>query len=325
MALRSEFEKAGAYTASPKEADVILFNSHQLLKETFSLKNNFLEKIFVHRIDGPVYFYRKSQMYVDKAIFKINQLVADGTVFQSKWSQQENKKLFGADFASDVVILNAANPAIFNRQGRLNFETNRKTRLISSSWSQNDLKGFDFYCFLDNNLDFSKYEMIFIGKSPIDFKNIKQTGRVSQTDLAQLLKQSDVFISASRVESCSNALIEALSCGLPCLAFNSSSNPEVLQGGGELFENEQDLLLKLEKIRQNYSHYQNNLPVFSMQKTAHDYLQFMANLCDTIKKPKRIGFWDYLSFLLLQMLMLDGRAREKLTPRPPVHYNYNIK
>ena len=312
MALRSEFEKAGVHTASPKDADVILFNSHQTLKEVFQLKLKFSEKLFVHRIDGPICSYRKNQKYIDKAIFEINKLVANGTVFQSKWSQTENKKMMGANFAFDAVILNGANRCLFNKDNKAVFEPTRKIRLIAASWSKSDLKGFDVLLFLDKQLDFAKYEMVFAGESPLEFTNIKVLGKIPQDDLAKRLKQSDIFISTSRVEACSNALIEALSCGLPCLAFNSSSNPEVLQGGGELFSNEQDLLLKIEKIRQNYRRYQNNLPVYSMQKTTQEYLQFMTNLCYDIKKPKRIGFLGYLRFLWVQIFLIKGKIFNKI-------------
>ena len=70
--------------------------------------------------------------------------------------------------------------------------------------------------------------------------------------------------------------------------------------------------LKLEKIRQNYRRYQNNLPVYSMQKTTQEYLQFMTNLCYDIKKPKRIGFLGYLRFLWVQIFLIKGKIFNKI-------------
>jgi len=87
-----------------------------------------------------------------------------------------------------------------------------KVKLIASSWSNNWRKGFDIYRFLDENLDFSKYEMTFVGNSPVKFKNIKQIPPVESRDLAELLRTHHIYITASQNDPCSNSLIEALSC-----------------------------------------------------------------------------------------------------------------
>lgn len=307
-ALKAEWQKQGVYAQNPKEADIILFNSHQLRVRAFWLKFRFSQKVFVHRIDGPISSYRKNQRYVDRAIFQINQLVADGTIFQSQWSQKENKTLFPFKLEYESVILNAPDPSVFNQTGKKPFQASQKTRLIAVSWSQSALKGFDLYRFLDQHLDFSKYEMVFAGQSPQKFQNINILGRLSQNDLASQLKQSDVFISASKIESCSNALIEALSCGLPCLAFRSSSNSEVLQTGGELFSNEQELLEKIEKISQHYDNYAHRLPVFSLAEKAQQYLDFGQKIRQDVEKglycPKKISFREIFFFVYSCLIFL---------------------
>ena len=53
-ALREYFINRGCYVESPKEADVILFNSHHKLKSVLRLKRKYPQKIFVHRVDGPI-------------------------------------------------------------------------------------------------------------------------------------------------------------------------------------------------------------------------------------------------------------------------------
>ena len=52
--LKRCWEKEGIYTASLQEADVILFNSHQNLATVIAHKKSYPDKIFVHRIDGPI-------------------------------------------------------------------------------------------------------------------------------------------------------------------------------------------------------------------------------------------------------------------------------
>jgi glycosyltransferase involved in cell wall biosynthesis len=92
----------------------------------------------------------------------------------------------------------------------------------------------------------------------------------------------DIYFSGSKLESCSNSLIEALSVGLPCVVANGSSNPEILKGGGELFDGEQDVLQKVEKVSNNLDHYRSKIEVSSMKDVAEKYLSFF----ETIKKEK---------------------------------------
>ena len=40
-----------------------------------------------------------------------------------------------------------------------------------------------------------------------------------------------------------------MSCGLPTVAINSSSNPEIFNGRGELFNNKKDLIPKILKLK----------------------------------------------------------------------------
>ncbi|MCL5010732.1 MAG: glycosyltransferase [Patescibacteria group bacterium] len=299
-ALAGVWQKQGVLAQSPKEADVFLFNSHQALKQVFTFKKKFPEKIFVHRIDGPMQGYRKSEKYLDDLIFKINSLVADGTVFQSNWSREANKKLLPFQKQFETVIYNASNPLIFNAQNKEPFNPKGKIRLAAASWSANLLKGFDTYQYLDGHLDFKRYEMVFVGKSPVKFKNIRQIDALAPEELAQMLKQSDIFVFASKVESCSNSLIEAISCGLPVVAFNGTSNPEVVGGGGELFDNDGQAIEKIEKVAKNYLFYQKNLPRFEIGSVAGKYFNFAKRIFDEAQSgfyyPCQVGFTAGLSF-----------------------------
>jgi glycosyltransferase involved in cell wall biosynthesis len=57
-------------------------------------------------------------------------------------------------------------------------------------------------------------------------RNIYFPGRVK--NVVALLKASDVFCLLSRSEGMSNALLEAMACGLPSVATTVGGNPEVL-------------------------------------------------------------------------------------------------
>src|SRR5207249_7658350 len=133
----------------------------------------------------------------------------------------ERQRSLGFDFKAPRVIHNAADPAIFHATGRAPFSVRRKVRLISTSWSDNVNKGAAVYKQLEKQLDWDRYEFTFVGRSRIPFDKIRVIPPQPSRELADLLRGHDVFITASLHESCSNALIEALSCGLPAVYVES--------------------------------------------------------------------------------------------------------
>jgi glycosyltransferase involved in cell wall biosynthesis len=50
-------------------------------------------------------------------------------------------------------------------------------------------------------------------------------------DVFPLLRTSDMFVLPSRAEGMSNALLEAMTCGLPCIVSNIPANAEVIEDG----------------------------------------------------------------------------------------------
>jgi glycosyltransferase involved in cell wall biosynthesis len=67
----------------------------------------------------------------------------------------------------------------------------------------------------------------------------------ARKDVFSLLKMADVFCLPSRSEGLSNALLEAMACGLPCVATEVGGNPQVVAEGksGFLVPSEQPQLL----------------------------------------------------------------------------------
>ncbi len=230
----------------------------------------------VHRVDGPVSVYRGMDDGTDARIAKINNELADASIFQSHFSLIKHKEL-GFEFANPSVIMNAADPRIFHRHGKLPFDLNRKIRLISTSWSDNLNKGAGTYQWLDRNLDWTRYEYVFIGRLPLPMKNIRVTAPVEPETLATQLRKSDVFITASRNDPCSNSLIEALSCGLPALYLNSGGHPEITGNGGLSFESPEEIPAALERLTASYASYQNGITVPKISDIATRYLEVLEN------------------------------------------------
>jgi glycosyltransferase involved in cell wall biosynthesis len=76
--------------------------------------------------------------------------------------------------------------------------------------------------------------------------NVKLIGQVPT--ILSILKASDVFCLLSRSEGLSNALLEAMACGLPCVATSVGGNPEVVE------EQRTGFLVKPEDVERPASH-----------------------------------------------------------------------
>ena len=156
-------------------------------------------------------------------------------------------------------------------------KTSKKTNLIASSWSNNPNKGFDILIYLDNNLDYSKYNMTYVGSSGAEFKNIISLPPLDSNNLAQVLRKNDIYIIASKSESCSNSMLEALNCGLPVVARDKSSNPEILKGRGELFKFD-DIIEKIDLISDNIKNYEDKIFTVDIKEIADEYNAFFEEI-----------------------------------------------
>ncbi len=253
-ALQNYFINKDSLTNNPYEADIILFNSFPFNREfieyfellSYKLINN--KAIFVHRLDGPMYNVRGTAInqILDKYISIINETLSDANIYQSEWSKHQCKFLGTKGHENEITVLNAPDTSIFFRKS--NKKQGEKTNLIATSWSNNILKGFDTYEYLDQNLDFKKFKMTFVGNTPINFKNIKHKKPLNSLNLAKELRKNDIFITASRDDPCSNSLIEGIHCGLIPLVRNSGGHPEIVKNKEFIFKNNEDLLNKLNKL-----------------------------------------------------------------------------
>ncbi|MGM9929610.1 MAG: glycosyltransferase family 4 protein [Bacillus sp. (in: firmicutes)] len=71
---------------------------------------------------------------------------------------------------------------------------------------------------------------VFMGQGMIDpdCDRILFKGRVSNNEVAKYLNAADVFVLPTRGEGCCNAIVEALSCGLPVVSSNLPFNDDIL-------------------------------------------------------------------------------------------------
>lgn len=294
-ALRNYFIEKKVYEHKAEKADIILFNSHHKINELLKLKQKYPEKIFIHRVDGPVSLIRKNDNYTDKFIYRINNYIANATIFQSEWSKQKNYELGIKHKNHEAIIINAPDLKIFNKIDKTHFKPSGKVRLIATSWSHNMVKGFETYKWLDEHLDFSKFEMTFCGNSPLRFKNIRYLKPLQSNELAKELKNHDIFITASQNDPCSNSLIEALHCGLPAIALNDGGHPEIIGKGGLVFDKKEEIFSCFDKIIENYNTFRENIHLPTMEQVGAKYYDFMTNVFENKTHKKKLHIFTLAS------------------------------
>jgi glycosyltransferase involved in cell wall biosynthesis len=227
--------------------------------------------VVIHRIDGPIQLYRGNDTRSDALCYEINRELADVTVMQSGWSMGKTYDLGYRPFRP-VLIWNGSDPLIFNREGRVPFERSRKVRLISTSWSDNPRKGRATYEWMDQHLDWSCYEYTFVGRVSGEFQHIGTHAPVDSPTLASLLKQHDIYVTASQNDPCSNALVEALSCGLPAVYLDDGGHPELVGFGGVGFHAPEEIPGVLERLVASYEAFQRSIWVDGIDELAQKYI-----------------------------------------------------
>lgn len=280
LAIKEAFERKGCLVVCnlvDPQIDVHLCNSAWFDVRQFAKASEKQQLKMIHRIDGPVSIYRGDGLAEDRKIHELNARFATATVYQSKYCLEESRKL-GLFAVHPTIITNSVNSNIFHAVNRQPFVGNRKVKIISAAWSDNPLKGGPLFKWLDENLDWQRYEYTFVGRIKQELKNIKHIPPQPSEGLAELLRQHDVFLSASQHEPCSNALLEALSCGLPAVYRNSGGNPELVGGAGLPFADESDVLGQLDKVVANYHSYQKAINRPSIDSIADQYLQLAGRL-----------------------------------------------
>jgi glycosyltransferase involved in cell wall biosynthesis len=228
----------------------------------------------VHRVDGPIGVYRGFDDGTDKRILEVNREFADATIVQSRYSLEKHREL-GLELRNPVVISNSVDPAIFHPPARREPVSGRRVRLIATSWSDNPRKGADVLAWLDRQLDFDSFELTFAGRTQQSFDRIRVVGPLASEPLADLLRAHDIYLATSRDDPCSNALLEALACGLPAAFLRSGGHPELVGEAGIGFDDAEELPGVLARLRDELDQRRAEIRVPALSDVADRYLEVL--------------------------------------------------
>jgi glycosyltransferase involved in cell wall biosynthesis len=120
-------------------------------------------------------------------------------------------------------------------------------RVIATSWSDNPRRRRG-HQWLDRNLDLDSYDFTFAGNTKARLERIRVVEPLSSELLAALMREHDVYLAPSQDDPCSNALLEALACGLPAAFRRSGGHPELVGEAGIGFDDAEELPGVLAKL-----------------------------------------------------------------------------
>jgi glycosyltransferase involved in cell wall biosynthesis len=256
----------------------------------------------VHRVDGPLSLIRRTKeaLDLDRKCYEINNQLAAATVVQS-WAMLRATRELGFAPVRPVLVSNACDPGIFyppgagrpaagasvtgdegrgggwgrGRGGARLGTPERPLRVIATSWSDNPGKGGAVYEWIDRNLDHSRFKFTFAGRLATPLKHGEFVEALPSRELAELLRGHDVYLTASRGDPCSNALVEALNCGLPAIYFDSGGHPELAQLGGLPFSHPEEIPALLERMAEHLGVYRRLIVTESIREVCGRYLQLL--------------------------------------------------
>lgn len=318
-AFHDYLQELGLLASNLDDADVTLINSHHFPRNLESLmrwRRADSSRRIMHRLDGPLGAVRGSARdhHLDQLVFSFNQCFADGSVFQSQWSLNRTLEAGYIPQSPVSIIGNVADPKFFFPPRRKSGSS--KIRIVASSWSQNLKKGFPILASLDSKLDFGRFELTFIGNSPLKFENITCLPPMNSRKLGEELRKHDMYLTASQDDPCSNALLEGIASGLYPVALDSGGNPEILRNKGTLFEDATDLL----EILNHFASNPNNLRgssgnIEEEQNRLAEYLSLATCLTLGANKPNPITWCSHVfkyKVFLFEIKQLAEKIRSKL-------------
>ena len=272
------------------DIDIILIVDPRMLsestlystKEIEFYKRNINNKCkVVHRINECD--ERKGTSGINEYYIEANK-VADHTVFVSKWL----KNIFiNSGFSSKNfdVIMSGANSEIFNSRKRLVWNKNEPLKIVTHHWGNNINKGFDIYSYLDKSIEGeykNKIKFTYIGNlnKDLELKFTKVIKPKSGKELANLIKENHIYLTASINEPSGNHHIEGAQCGLPILYRNSGGIPEFTKGFGVEFQGTDDFFESLDELKNSYSTFFEKMKEypFNSLSMSQEYLDLFKKL-----------------------------------------------
>lgn len=167
---------------------------------------------------------------------------------------------------------------------------------VSAAWIKGDGKGLDIYIKLAEILP-EDCRIVLVGEmkyeGSLPDKIISVSSINSKPELAKYYSLADVYLNVSQEETFGKVTAEALSCGVPVVAYNATTNTELVpRGGGEVVKtlNADEILSAINKLRVKQKSYYTPIcrnfaeENFNKEKNIKEYLSVYEELINYRKR-----------------------------------------
>lgn len=214
---------------------------------------------------------RKGTSDVDDILVKLSEYI-DGTVFVSYWLQ-DYFLTRGWQCKNTTVIHNGVDTDVFKPGEKLG---NGLVNIVTHHWSNNYMKGFDFYdkidTFINENPEFS---FTYIGRERGTFSKATKVVRPLVGEaLAAELGKYDVYVSASRFDPGPNHICESICSGLPTYVHKDGGGCVEFAGSDHVYRDWEELKTILFKGK----FMPNNNWFGSWNECIDKYIQFITSI-----------------------------------------------
>ena len=153
----------------------------------------------------------------------------------SQWLAGQFKQSFFASLRIQPIY-NGVDTAIFaptsNSNIKLRYGIADKILLVGAATVWNAAKGYDDFLRLRTKLS-SRFMIMLVGLSQNQIKRLPQgiigiERTQSQQELAEIYAAADIVLSLSRQETFGLTIAEAMACGTPVIAYNTTALPELI-------------------------------------------------------------------------------------------------
>lgn len=219
---------------------------------------------------------RKGTHGLDELLMK-GAMFADRVVFISEWLSS----CFRAKLLSkESVIYNGCNTEWFYPARYERDLTKHKIKLVTHHWSDNRMKGFDVYDWLDDFVQQNPiFEFTYVGRYNQQYvpKRTRIVPPLYGKALGDELRRHDIYVTASHFEPCGMHHIEGAACGLPVLYHEDGGGiVEGCKKHGEAFSSQIGSFERaLDEVVQNYDDY--------VGRIDHEFLS-MKRCCEAYEK-----------------------------------------
>jgi len=235
----------------------------------------------IHRINEND-LKRLNQIGIEPMILETMK-IADHIIFVSNWLYSHYQSRYNIDkniHATKSVIHSGVDTLTYYPKTQFLKERGEKNdtiRVVTHHWSNNYLKGFEIYHHLDKQLDNGgilhngkKIEFIYIGNYNYDRFIPHATKIISPTSpdkIAKILRECDVYLTATQYEPGAMHYLEAMACGLPVVyRENGGGADEICNKCGIQFIDKTDYISAILKAYDNRDKLVNNIDFYYISR-----------------------------------------------------------